>query len=432
MNFDIERLIVASAFTAAFVGVAQADNFGWDDEAGDNDFFNPVNWINNSDGVNDAEVPINGNNLGFEGSAYTINIGATPAALQATAAGEFFTGRPFVDDGSTINILPGANILMLGLGGASRNDATWNQSGGRLVLENHNFATSPGEVATYNFSSGIFIGNTGQASSVPGFVDTSHNWGDDDGGIATFNISGDAQYTTRSGVGIGRNSSFNVSGSDAYIGIGADQNFAGSWYQYDTAVLSFEVADTGVSTVNIEQGTDATKPIKFVTFADGSILDLSFGDGVSTPTTETSYTLMNFQMGDTVGGISDLGLELSATTDASLWSFGIETSGDDSLLVATFTPSASFIDGDYNGDGFVSQADLDLVLLNWGDSSVPAEWLAADQFDGVQVSQNELDGVLLNWGDGTPPSVTTIPEPSVAALLGLGAATMLRRRQRVD
>ncbi|MEL7087933.1 MAG: DUF3466 family protein, partial [Planctomycetota bacterium] len=85
--------------------------------------------------------------------------------------------------------------------------------------------------------------------------------------------------------------------------------------------------------------------------------------------------------------------------------------------------------GDYNGDGFVSQADLDLVLLNWGETVVPAQWVATDQFDGVQVSQNELDGVLLNWGNGTPP-VAAIPEPASAVLLGLMAAGALPRRGR--
>ena len=89
-----------------------------------------------------------------------------------------------------------------------------------------------------------------------------------------------------------------------------------------------------------------------------------------------------------------------------------------------------FIDGDYNGDGFVSQADLDLVLLNWGDSTLPAGWAAADQFDGVQISQNELDGVLLNWGDGTPPSVNAIPEPGVLGIVGtLGLGVGGRRRR---
>ena len=62
--------------------------------------------------------------------------------------------------------------------------------------------------------------------------------------------------------------------------------------------------------------------------------------------------------------------------------------------------------GDYNGDGFVSQADLDLVLLNWGDGVLPGGFDPAaipgsGPFDGL-VSQNELDGVLLNWGRRHP------------------------------
>ena len=89
------------------------------------------------------------------------------------------------------------------------------------------------------------------------------------------------------------------------------------------------------------------------------------------------------------------------------------------------------LDGDYNGDGFVSQADLDLVLLNWGDSTLPSGWMAVDQFDGVQVSQNELDGVLLNWGDGNPPVVSVVPEPaSIALLVGAGGALGARRTRR--
>lgn len=91
--------------------------------------------------------------------------------------------------------------------------------------------------------------------------------------------------------------------------------------------------------------------------------------------------------------------------------------------------AAGFIDGDYDGSGFVSQADLDLVLLNWGSDTIPASWLAGEQFDGVQVSQNELDGVLLNWGNGTPPSVNAIPEPATAGVLGLASLIVLGRRR---
>ena len=87
--------------------------------------------------------------------------------------------------------------------------------------------------------------------------------------------------------------------------------------------------------------------------------------------------------------------------------------------------------GDYNGDGFVSQADLDLVLLNWGDTALPAGWSAGDQFDGVQISQNELDAVLLNWGNGAP-AVVSIPEPAAGAVVVLLGLISLRGRRAED
>lgn len=84
--------------------------------------------------------------------------------------------------------------------------------------------------------------------------------------------------------------------------------------------------------------------------------------------------------------------------------------------------------GDYNGDGEVGQADLDLVLLNWGDKVKPSSWLAPSQLVGF-VNQNELDGVLLNWGGGTSPNLSAIPEPTALATAALLASgTAFRRR----
>ncbi|MEM7625014.1 MAG: PEP-CTERM sorting domain-containing protein [Planctomycetota bacterium] len=100
------------------------------------------------------------------------------------------------------------------------------------------------------------------------------------------------------------------------------------------------------------------------------------------------------------------------------------------LLDLTQFLAATQIEGDHNGDGFVSQADLNLVLLNWGLDEVPDGWLDAAGFDGA-ISQNELNEVLLNWGDGEAPDFNAIPEPTSAALLGLlGGAVFTRRTAR--
>lgn len=106
-------------------------------------------------------------------------------------------------------------------------------------------------------------------------------------------------------------------------------------------------------------------------------------------------------------GFNDLGqLVFQATFDDG--SQGIFTASPLDLLV-----------GDYNTDGHVTQNDLDLVLLNWGDAVTPPGFnedalAGGGPFDGL-MSQNELDGVLLNWGLGFPPRVAAIPEPSTLA-----------------
>jgi hypothetical protein len=90
------------------------------------------------------------------------------------------------------------------------------------------------------------------------------------------------------------------------------------------------------------------------------------------------------------------------------------------------------IPGDYNGNGTVEQADLDLVLLNWGGSTVPGGWV--NNLPEGNIDQAELDGVLLNWGNtGALGSGggAGVPEPgtlvllAVAAGLGLG---LVRRK----
>jgi hypothetical protein len=89
-------------------------------------------------------------------------------------------------------------------------------------------------------------------------------------------------------------------------------------------------------------------------------------------------------------------------------------------------PGGGGIPGDYNGNGRVEQADLDLVLLNWGTA------LAQPWVDG-SVDQAELDGVLLNWGNtGGLTAAAGIPEPaSIVIAASLVAAAVFHLRTAV-
>ena len=87
-----------------------------------------------------------------------------------------------------------------------------------------------------------------------------------------------------------------------------------------------------------------------------------------------------------------------------------------------------FLTGDYDGDGFVSQADLDLVLLNWGDPSPPAPPGWVNQVPEGVIGQEALDNVLLNWGNGTPP-LGAVPEPGTAMMLLTAMMTRGSRRR---
>ncbi len=89
---------------------------------------------------------------------------------------------------------------------------------------------------------------------------------------------------------------------------------------------------------------------------------------------------------------------------------------------------AAQLAGDYNGNGTVEQADLDLVLNNWGTSGTPNGWVGGGP-TGV-VDQQELDAVLNHWGGVTAPNLaglSHVPEP---AALGLGLAAMLAAHRR--
>ncbi len=71
--------------------------------------------------------------------------------------------------------------------------------------------------------------------------------------------------------------------------------------------------------------------------------------------------------------------------------------------VIAATPTPNDISGDLNYDGFVDITDLNIVLINWGQSVSAGSWLEGDPSGDGLVAIEDLNTVLIGWGQGTPP-----------------------------
>ena len=112
------------------------------------------------------------------------------------------------------------------------------------------------------------------------------------------------------------------------------------------------------------------------------------------------------------GTVVDIEADPAPTnTQFAQWTGDISGVGDISSPETTLTVPSSAVEvtatyesalaGDLDGDGFVGQGDLDIVLDNWG-MSPPAD-PRADPSGDESVGQADLDIVLDGWGEGTGP-----------------------------
>jgi hypothetical protein len=133
-------------------------------------------------------------------------------------------------------------------------------------------------------------------------------------------------------------------------------------------------------------------------------------------------------MGNEETGLVPLGL-LPGNPSNTPWAI----SSDASVVVGNASS------GDYNASALVEQADLDLVLLNWGKELLDPRSLGwTHEPPTGPIDQAELDAVLLNWGK-TPVRfagaalASGVPEPTAGALAFvaiMGAILSARRSRR--
>jgi Lamin Tail Domain len=95
--------------------------------------------------------------------------------------------------------------------------------------------------------------------------------------------------------------------------------------------------------------------------------------------------------------------------------------------------TAPVVEGDFNQNGTVENADLTLLLNNWAHPAtpVPNGWVGHPQPTDPAIDNDELTALLNNWGKSLGTGTgSTIPEPRGVALLLVGLASIGCKRRR--
>ncbi|MEM1026961.1 MAG: hypothetical protein AAGJ38_02660 [Planctomycetota bacterium] len=324
--------------------------------------------------------------------------------IEATGDGQLRLEATF---DNTFGLIRSVNDAVVELDGATIEDGTLTGTGFRVTDDSDLISLAIGNDAEIEIRSGhvlsldeVDIGNdadveirSGGVLSVDGFVDN-------DGRVLVRSDGTLRGNGVLSGAGSGLlNQGIIAPGLSA----GSLAITGGSVNFTDTSVLDIELGGTTAGTGHDRLVVSNTANL------DG-LLDVSLIDAF-TPTLGDSFAILSAGAVsgtfDSVAG-TDLGNGLALDVVYAATSVSLEVIN--ALLLA----------GDYDGSGQVEQADLNLVLANWGTSRTFSD-PGGTAFATTIVDQEELNLVLSNWGSTAVPSFGgfTVPEPASALLLAL-------------
>ncbi|MGJ8695584.1 MAG: hypothetical protein ACSHYF_04655 [Verrucomicrobiaceae bacterium] len=313
------KLFATSAISLALGGAAQAAV--WTGAGVGNEYSTAANWDDNSAPSSGSTQDIN--------SAVTVD-----RTVDSTA------GRTFISGGAVVNIgsgthsdnTSGAGIRnFLGRG----SDGTVNQSGGDYNI-GHMLSIGGGGASgngIYNLTGGTLNLSRGSDS----IIDGSNPHGrpslevsdEENAGSGLFEISG-GSLITRFAAGVGSTGTFSVVGSASTIDIGNLTNGSGDWLQQAGGTIKATVDLGGLTPIRINDL--AASGSVLAEFKSGALLEMDFN---VTPY-PGSWTVLQAEGTDILDG----GLALTGSTPAG-WSFNVDNSGANGLLIATYVPEPS-------------------------------------------------------------------------------------------
>ena len=204
------------------------------------------------------------------------------------------------------------------------------------------------------------------------------------------------QLTVNSGAGSGNYA------AGAVVAIAADAPASGKAFDRWTG-------DTALVAAPAQASTTVTMPAAAVsvtaTFVSVYQLTVNSGTGDGQ---HPAGTVVAIQADAAPSGkeFSEWTGDVATVADVSVPATTITMPASDAEVTATYSVVVPPLPGDLNGDGFVGQGDLNIVLSQWGKGAPPHDPITDPRADANHdnfVGQGDLNIVLADWGKGTLP-----------------------------